>query len=89
MSTEAAEYLDTQTLDGGEGYFHTGNGAAPEQSPETPLVAASRGEEPPTSKPGRAYEEMTVAELRERAADRGIPTGGLKKAELVAALRGE
>lgn len=37
--------------------------------------------------PGKAYEEMTVAELRERATDRGIAYRGLNKAALVEALR--
>lgn len=50
---QRAPHLDTQTLGGDEGYFHEENapthrtdGNAEGQSPETPLVAASRGESP-------------------------------------------
>lgn len=87
MSAERADYLDTQTLAGGEGYFHTEND--PEHharnSPETPLVAASRGEA--ESNPD-GLDEKTNKELQALADERGIDVGKKpNKATLLEALR--
>jgi hypothetical protein len=90
MSTDAADYLDTQTLSGGDGYFHTENapthatdGTATNASPETPLVAASRGEDAPAEeKPA-----PTNTELARRLEDAGIDVPSkATKAELTKAL---
>lgn len=47
--TDPAEYLNTQTLGGGKGYFHTENNATSAPVSETPLVKASRGGESPAA----------------------------------------
>jgi hypothetical protein len=95
MSTERADYLDTQTLSGGDGYFHTENdathatdGTATNQSPETPLVTASR--EGAAAEPGDGLDDLTNAELAGMAEAQGIDVPArANKAQLLAALRGE
>lgn len=71
------------------GYFATRNHvtmtAHPEQLVNTPSSANTSVEH--SMLPGKALEEMTVAELRDRASGRGIAYRGLNKAELVKALR--
>lgn len=73
---ERADYLDTQTLAGGDGYFHTenapthatdGSAVNPDGSGETALTAASRGNAEPDAKPA-----PTNAELARRLEDAGI-----------------
>lgn len=100
-STDRADYLDTQTLGGGEGYFHTQNapthrtdGKAEGQSGETELVRQSRANTTATvSTPDPEddrLEEMTNPQLRDLAAARGVDVEPrANKAALVAALRGE
>lgn len=100
-TTERADYLDTQTLAGGDGYFHTknapthatdGTATNPDGDQETPLVRASRGEGD-AAPAGDDYEtnpDWTNAKLAGLAEDRGleIPKRA-NKAQLVALLRGE
>jgi hypothetical protein len=89
----AAPFLDTQTLGGDDGYFHTENapthatdGSAKGQSPETPLVKASQG--------GAAAAEddldsKTKAELVTLAENRGVEIDArASKATILEALRG-
>lgn len=97
--TDPANYLDTQTLAGGDGYFHTENapthatdGTAQGQSPETPLVAQSRATTTASvSTPeGDGLDEMTNSELRDLADAQGIDVAPrANKAALITALRGE
>lgn len=102
MSTESADYLDTQTLAGAEGYFHTenapthatdGTAVNPEgDTGETPLVAASRGDTAArvaTPEDG-SLEALTNGALIERlkAEGKAVPRG-YNKAKLIAALRAE
>lgn len=98
MSAEQADYLDTQTLAGGDGYFHTENapthatdGTAVNPSEETPLVKASRGEADAGSGEPDGGEEKpppTNAQLIQRLVDAGLPLPGKKpnKAALQKAL---
>jgi len=100
-STERADYLDTQTLAGGEGYFHTenapthrtdGTAVNPDDSGETPLVRASRGEATNTITTAATddYETWTNADLSAEAERRGLELPKrANKATLVSLLRGE
>jgi hypothetical protein len=104
-STERADYLDTQTLAGGEGYFHTenapthrtdGTAVNPDDSGETPLVRASRGESTSASNVSTTvaqtddFEDRTNADLKALAEQRGLDVPPrANKAALVALLRGE
>lgn len=96
-STERADYLDTQTLSGGEGYFHTENadthrtdGKAKGQSEPTALVQASTTTGTATTASADDYETRTNADLTREAKSRGleIPKRA-NKAQLVALLRGQ
>jgi hypothetical protein len=88
---DPAEYLETQTLDGGDSYFHTENDEAhhSQQSPPTDLVTASQGGG--TAAAGAAaddYESWTNADLMAELDRRGIEIPKpANKANLVAALR--
>lgn len=78
-----------------ESYFHDGteDDQPHAQSPETPLVAASRGEatttEPVAEPPAAASDDLDALsfnELRRLAKIRGVNSRG-KKADLLRALR--
>lgn len=89
----AAPYLDTQTLGGDDGYFHTQDdaqhvtdGTAHNGSPETPLVVASQGHPQQLSADG--LDEMTKKDLEALADERGVDLPPrANKAEIVEALR--
>lgn len=99
MSAEKAEYLDTETLAGGDGYFT--NRTEDDQahtSPKTALVAASEGDTPPDGDPGAdEFSDLTNEQLRSEVEERGL-VGGLpddvtlsraNKTQLLSVLRGE
>lgn len=91
---ERADYLDTQTLAGGDGYFHTenapthatdGSAVNPDGSGETALTTASRGES--ANAPAEEKAAPTNAELARRLEDAGIDVPArANKADLVEAL---
>lgn len=95
--TDPANYLDTQTLAGGKGYFHTenapthatdGSATNPDGDQETPLVRASRADASAAS--SDQYETWTNTALQDELDRRGIEAPPrANKAQLVAALRGE
>lgn len=63
-----------------DGEVYVPDGAQPHPN------AASVGRPGPIKREKTQYSEMSVAELRELAADRGIDVDGLKKAEIVEKL---
>lgn len=87
---DPGEYLDTQTLDGADGYFHTEDDAEhqAQQSPETDLVIASQGQTSILDPNADGLDGLTRQELMDLADSRGVtypprPT----KAQLLEALR--
>lgn len=87
-SADRADYLPR----GAEGYFA---GGSPEPrarilvtfAPGAPVAVQAQSTVDPTMLPGKAYEEMTVKQLRGIAARRGIPASGLSKPSLIRKLR--
>lgn len=55
--------------------------------PSLPSSAYKDGSQEPLRKGGKAFDTMTVKELKERCAKRGIKHTGLKKFHLIAALK--
>jgi hypothetical protein len=96
---DTAQYLDTQTLEGGEGYFHTENdpthatdGTAEGQSPETELVRASRSGAGPEQMAidDDGLDAMTKQELKDLADSRGVEySATATKAQILEALRAQ
>jgi hypothetical protein len=93
---DTAEYLDTQTLEGGDGYFHTGEGDEEfqsQQSPETELVRASRegaGPEQMAIGDDDGLDAMTKQELKDLADSRGVEySATATKAQILEALRAQ